>query len=291
VTPATVLPGDAAKETPVAPPGAARPSGGEGRRRAGAGPPPGRSATLLGLFARYARWRLAREFRAVRLSREGARPRLEPGPVLVVLNHPSWWDPIACLALLDRLPGRAHAAPIDAAMLERYRFFRRLGFFPVEAGSARGRAAFLREASALLEDPSAALWITAQGRFSDPRERPPRLRPGVGHLARRLRPGTVLPLALEYPAGEAPRPEARLRLGAPLRVEDGRARSAAGWTAAIEGALAATQDALAAEVLRRDPADTETVVDGSSGQGGIYGAWLVLRRWASGGAVPGEARP
>ena len=57
---------------------------------------------------------------------------------MVVSNHPSWWDPILFM-LLHRaaFDGRPIYGPIDAAMLEKYRFFGRLGAFGVEQGTRR----------------------------------------------------------------------------------------------------------------------------------------------------------
>ena len=71
-------------------------------------------------------------------------------------------------------------------------------------------------AVAWLERPDAALGITPEGRFSDPRERPVRLEPGLAHLARRLDRGVFLPLALEYPFWQERTPEALACFGAPV---------------------------------------------------------------------------
>ncbi len=46
-------------------------------------------------------------------------------------------DPLICLRLAAELfPDRTHYGPIDAQALGRYRFFEKLGFFGVEAGTA-----------------------------------------------------------------------------------------------------------------------------------------------------------
>jgi 1-acyl-sn-glycerol-3-phosphate acyltransferase len=237
------------------------------------------SPLLLSLFSRYAQGYLARHFHAVRLSRAGL-PDPEPlsgRPVIVYLNHPSWWDPLAGMLLALRLfPGRRHYSPIDAAALGKYRFFERLGFFGIEPGTARGARRFLSVAQEILSQPDAMLWITAGGRFADPRERPVRLQSGLGHLASRMREGVLLPLALEYPFWEVRFPEALARFGEPISLGyDGLLPDA--WTAVLEKRLAAAQDALAAEALARDPASFETLLGGSAGVGGVYDAWRRLR--------------
>jgi 1-acyl-sn-glycerol-3-phosphate acyltransferase len=239
-------------------------------------------AWLARWFAWYCRrYPLAKGFHAVRLAR-GGRPRDDGGPLVVVLNHPSWWDPLVCAALAGLFPGRTHYAPIDAAMLAKYGFFRRLGFFGVEQGTPKGARDFLRLGAEALRRPHTALWVTAQGRFTDPRERPVRLRPGVGHLLRQLDGGTVLPLALEYPFWEERYPEALVRFGEPIPVGRGRDLSVDEWVCRLESGLGAAQDALAAAAQTRDPRVFEVLVGGKSGVGGVYDGWRRLRAWLRG---------
>jgi 1-acyl-sn-glycerol-3-phosphate acyltransferase len=243
--------------------------------------PPRRSEFLCRWFAWWARGYLAKHFHAVRLAR-GTRPGVPAdAPLVVVLNHPSWWDPLIGVALSGLFPGRTHYVPMDARMLDRYRLFKKLGFYGVEQGP-RGAAAFLRTTAAILSRPGATVWITAQGRFADPRVRPPGLRPGVGHLVRWLPQGFVLPLALEYPFWEERLPEALARFGAPISVGTGSDLGASGWVERIEAALAETQDALAADALGRDPAAFTTLLTGKAGVGGTYDRWRRLVAWLRG---------
>lgn len=217
-------------------------------------------------------------FRAARLARPGLPPLPEGRPVVVVSNHPSWWDPAFCMVLAPALfPGRTHYAPIEAAMLRRYRFFARLGFFGVEEGRA-GAAAFLRTSEAVLADPSRMLWVTAQGRFSDPRERPLGLRPGVAHLMARITGAVALPLALEYPFWSEKRPEALALLGEPL-VGEG---SAATWAGRLEASLTEACDRLARLATARDPAAFESLLSGRAGVGGVYDLWQHAKAAAQG---------
>jgi hypothetical protein len=64
------------------------------------------------------------------------------------------------------------------------------------------------------------LWLTAQGEFRDVRERPAGLKNGLGALLARVKKGTVLPLALEYPFWSEKKPEAHLAFGTPIIVKD-----------------------------------------------------------------------
>jgi 1-acyl-sn-glycerol-3-phosphate acyltransferase len=237
-----------------------------------------RSPWLVRFFTRHVkRFYLGHNFHAIRLSKSGRPSPAPDGALIVVLNHPSWWDPLVCFVLSELFADRAHFWPMDADALRRYRLFGRLGAFGIEPNSIRGAKEFLRTSSAILAHPRNALWITAQGRFADVRERPPGILPGVAHLARRLERAVILPLAIEYPFWEERYPEALARFGGPIVVERGDERSVEHWRTCIEGALASTQDALASEAQRRDPVAFETLVGGNAGVGGIYDWWRWFR--------------
>ncbi|MFP4144869.1 MAG: lysophospholipid acyltransferase family protein [Phycisphaeraceae bacterium] len=240
---------------------------------------PRRSPWLIRLFAAYVGGYARRHFHAVRVA---GQERLEAvdveGPLVIYLNHPSWWDPLIGLLLARRFfPGRRHYAPIDEAMLSRYRFFDRLGFFGVEPGSMRGGLALLRASEAILGEADTALWLTAQGVFRDPRVRPVALRSGVGHVAARLGAGTVLPVALEYPFWQERLPEALVEVGEPVRVERGSGWSGEQWTRELAGRLEATMDRLAERAIERDAGGFRTLVAGRSGVGGVYDVWRRMR--------------
>jgi 1-acyl-sn-glycerol-3-phosphate acyltransferase len=218
---------------------------------------------------------MGRNFHAVRLSRTGKPPPLNGRPLVVVLNHPSWWDPLLGIVLAERFDGYRHYAPIDASALRRYRLFEPLGFFGVE-DTPEGALAFLRTGSAILSGGHNSLWITAQGRFTDPRERPVRLRRGVGHLVRRLGDAVVLPLAVEYPFWQERFPEALAHFGPPLFVGRGRDLSVKEWMARIEAGLTEAQDELARAASTQDPERFETLGGGAVGVGGPYDLWRRL---------------
>ena len=230
-----------------------------------------RSPRLVRFFTRHVkRFHLARNFHAVRLSRTGRPAPVPDGPLIVVLNHPSWWDPLVGLVLTELFPDRAHYFPMDAHAVQRYRIFQRLGAFGIELGTRRGARAFLRTGRAILARPRTALWITAQGRFADARERPADIQPGVAHLARHLERAVILPLALEYPFWQERCPEALARFGPAIVLERGADRTVAEWRVCIEQSLAGAQDALAVEAQSRDPDVFETLVGGKAAVGSVY---------------------
>lgn len=243
----------------------------------------GRSPRLFRLFRWYARYYAARELHAVRISRTGPVPQLPNGPLIVVLNHAAWWDPLIAIILTGVLPdSRDHYAPIEVVGLAQYPFFSRLGFFGIDTTTRAGAARFLRTGLAILKQPRAMLWITAQGSFVDPRARPTRLRQGIGHLAHRLTEATVLTLALEYPFWNDRCPEVLLRFGQPIPIEDGSSATPREWTSAIERSLEDSQDVLAIEAKGRDPEAFTSLIGGTAGVGGVYDTWRRIRSWLGG---------
>jgi 1-acyl-sn-glycerol-3-phosphate acyltransferase len=245
------------------------------------------SRHLHGWFMWYVRGYLRRHFHAVRLlaGPDGGSPLPEIGaePVILYTNHPGWWDPLVFLSVGERLaPDRLNYGPIDAAALGKYRFLERIGFIGIEPGTWRGSARFLRMVRAAGRRGDVLFWVTAQGRFTDPRVRPTVIRPGIGHAVAAATGGLVVPLAVEYPFWSERCPEALAACGAPLRIADFPGRDADAWTAALAEALEATQDRLAAAAVARDPAAFTTLLAGRVGVGPAYDAWRRVRAWFRG---------
>lgn len=231
------------------------------------------SPYLLAGFRWYVRRYVRRHFSAVRLL--GSAPDLK-GPSLVYLNHASWWDPLICLLLAEHMVPASRSshrayAPIDADALQKYRFFSRIGFFAVKRNSVAGARAFLRTGAAVLADPQATLWVTPQGRFADPRERPIRIEPGIAELALRS-PGTrCFPLAIEYPFWTERTPEALAAFGQPIQAPGGVRK--AEFAAILEAGLTAIMDVLRDAGIERSASRFRIVLSGTSGLGGVYDLW------------------
>jgi 1-acyl-sn-glycerol-3-phosphate acyltransferase len=241
---------------------------------------PKTSPLLLGWFTWYARRYLRRHFHSLRISRSGLAPGFRDQPLVIYSNHASWWDPLVCLVLkAHRFPERQAFTPIDAAALERYGILRRVGFFPVEQRSARGAVQFLRTAAAILKSPRNLLAITPQSRFADVRERPVHFEGGLGLLATRVDDAVFVPFAAEYAFWEERLPEILVRFGDAVVVKNKAPaeESAAEWTKLFEAKMQENQNALAAEVQRRDPEDFQIVLRGGAGQGGVYDWWRSVK--------------
>lgn len=252
---------------------------------------------MVGYFDRF----LRRHLDALRVARWGLPPATDaPGPIVVYLNHPAWWDAAVVILLAGRLyPDHESHAPFDAKMLERYGIFARIGAFAVDLDSARGAAQFLKASRTILM-PGRMMWITAQGRFSDVRERPLGLRGGVARLAEIAPDALFVPLALEYAFWEERGAEAFAAFGPPIRGDDLLALPRPARLARLEADLTATLDRLSADVVARDPGRFTVLTSGAKGIGGVYDSWRRLRSILSGrrfdpahraGPVPGDDRP
>ena len=234
-------------------------------------PLPTRWEWLLWGFRGYVKRYVRKNFHAVRISKTSHALPTDNAPLLMVINHPGWWDPMIGVVLADLFPDTTHYAVTEAVMLKKYRTFNKLGFFGVDNTSLRGAAQFLRTGEAILAEPGRAVWVTAQGEFADVRKRPLALRPGVGHLAARASRGWVLPIALEYSFWNESKPEALVRVGRPLAMGD--KKSAKDWLADIELSLTESLDVLNHETQSRDPEMFFEIFSGSVGVGGIYDAF------------------
>jgi 1-acyl-sn-glycerol-3-phosphate acyltransferase len=234
-----------------------------------------RSPALFALFRLYLHWYFWRRFSGVRLSRSGIPPPYTGRPLVLYTNHPSWWDPALFILTTEKLlPGRPAIGPMDSAELGRYGFFRRMGVFGIDS-SARGAATFLRVSRKALADPKTVMWVTAEGKFTDPRLRPITLRAGIAHLPRHVRDALFIPVAMEYSFWNESRPEALLRVGKP--VEPPAKPGVDAWKDALERALEENVDALAAESMTRDASLFVSLLHGTAGVGGIYDAYRRMR--------------
>ena len=245
---------------------------------------PSISMLLLRMFRRIVRGYFRRGFHGVRV-RGAERLAGIHGPLIVYANHGSWWDPMVCFLLAERLfPRLQHFAPMDERALARYGVLRKLGIFGVETDSARGAVRFLRTGAAVLAG-GGVLWVTPQGKFVDARVRPLVFRPGLAGLATRMAATrgecTVLPLAIEYCFWDERTPECLLEFGKPLVI--GRGETPASLQGRLEAALETVMDGLKECSVQRDAREFTIISVGRVGTGGVYALGqrmkaLLLRR-------------
>jgi 1-acyl-sn-glycerol-3-phosphate acyltransferase len=244
---------------------------------------------LLKGFSAYSRHYVLRHFHAIWILKNGLPPSDISCPVVIYLNHASWWDPLVCLHLARKyFAERRSFAPIDAASLQRYGFFKQLGFYGIEQKSARGAMTFLRTTCTLLGSARNMVWLTPQGRFMDVRQRPLRLQHGLGSLAARLKNVVFVPLAIEYTFWTESRPEILLGFGRSSVPRNAALHRSRDWTEFFSKALEDAQDELAAKSSRRDPADWIVLDKGKSGISAICDSWRWLRSRIHGGGFVRE---
>jgi 1-acyl-sn-glycerol-3-phosphate acyltransferase len=251
------------------------------------------SPRLLRLFSGYSRYYLRRNFHTIRVANDAWIPESDiERPIVIYLNHASWWDPLICLYLARRwLSDRISLAPIDAEMLKQYAFFKHLGFYPVELGTARGARNFLRTTAELLQSEGHVLWLTPQARFVDPRERPIPFRRGLGALASRVEHALYIPMAIDYTFWTEPQPEVLISFGQPVVPEESIISSTSDWTTFFAGALEEAQDDLMEKACRRDSSDWFVLEQGASGINAIYDGWRSLRSRMRGETFAREHQP
>jgi 1-acyl-sn-glycerol-3-phosphate acyltransferase len=243
-------------------------------RQAGPSPVARRSAAIhrfmVSIFRRY----FTRQMNALRVAAWGMPSAPRTSPLIVYSNHPGWWDAAVYILAADRFfPSYESYAPIDAAMLKQYGILGRIGAFGVDLETSRGAAEFMAASAEILASPKRALWVTAQGRFSDVRERPIGLKPGIGRLIEMAPNCTILPLAIEYGFWLERGAEAFIAFGTPLRGEDLIGLSRAQRLKHLERELTSTLDHLSIDVQSRDPALFRPVIEGRAGVGGFYDGW------------------
>ncbi len=239
---------------------------------------PRRSSQLVGWFGWYLEWYLRKNFHSLALHRSPPPNLPADVPVVVYVNHASWWDPLIALWLAKHLmPGRLLFAPFDAEALASYPIFEKLGFFGVDQASRRGAAQFLITSRAILANPGTSIWMTPEGRFCDPRDVSVPFRPGLAHLAEDMHRGVLLPLALEYSFWEERRPEILIKFGNPIDCDDDHVLTKAQWNERLHSALRTTQSELATASIARSTAEFQVLLGGREGVGGIYEGMRKIR--------------
>lgn len=221
-------------------------------------------------FQWYSRRHLRKHFHGLRVCGEEHLQHLPARPVVLCVNHASWWDPIVAAVLAAHyLPSREHFAPIEEEALAKYAFFRRLGFFGVQRNSRPGSVQFLLVSQALLARRHTALWITVQGKFADVRERPFVAARGLSHLALRSE-FLIVPVAIEYSFWEERTPEILVQIG---EVLDTSRSPIPDWQSHIEQTMTGLLDNLSGYSIARRTDNFRNILNGETGTGGIYDLW------------------
>lgn len=238
------------------------------------------SPWLIRLFLWYLRRYIPKHFHAFAINNTEALACVDAhAPLIVFLNHASWWDPLIALTLNDQFfTGRRLYAPIDAVAVEKYPMMQRLGFFPVEQDSIHGAGNFLKAARGILTHPQTSIWMTPEGQFADPRHRTLLFQPGLAHLASKLETGFLVPLAVEYTFWEERLPEVLCRFGEPIAIEAYASQDKEAWSRMLESSLRQQQVELEKLAIARNSDAFRIVLSGGAG---VSLAYDLLRRGKS----------
>lgn len=212
---------------------------------------------------------LQRMFVRVRLREQAGNPCAAGLPLILVANHPSWWDGYLAL-LLARHYGARRYLMMDAAQLKRYGFFAWAGCFGVERADARDVARSIAYAAELLRQAEPTwLWLFPQAEITPARARPLSLHAGAAHIVRRATAGGltvgVLPVAWELVFRGEQHPEVVLLVGDIITFDAERARDVSSVTALLSEALTAIVDAVGSDIARDDFAGYRTILRGRAG--------------------------
>jgi 1-acyl-sn-glycerol-3-phosphate acyltransferase len=201
-------------------------------------------------FSRHAEGRIKATFGRVWVhGLDAAREASRQGPLLLVSNHCSWWDPLVAIHVTERLLAGEGYAMMDAKNLERLPFFSLIGAFGVDLSKPSDGASAIRYAAGLLDKPGRLLWVFPQGRERPSSVRPLDFRPGSGEIARVAKvPGTI-PVGIRYEFGGEERPELWLSFGPSVPWS----KDAKATTAAHERAVTSELDRI--EGALREPTD------------------------------------
>jgi len=202
------------------------------------------------LFRFDARRRLQRTF--ARCLVRGLAPlaqRVAREPVIVVLNHVSFWDGFLLPCLERALCADAYCL-MDRANLERFSFLRFAGAIPLGCGDIRRAQADLEHAARLLDRPGRLLFMFPQGK-QVPAQLPLRFHGGVLRMAE-LSGAAVVPVGLRYEFLEDPKPEIRISVGGAVSLLGTRVQR----KRALESAVRVELDSIDASHLSA-PTSTE----------------------------------
>ncbi len=185
-------------------------------------------------FARQVEGRIRRMFREVRVAGLAETAALlGRGPVLVVSNHTSWWDPMFAILAVWRLWRADGYALMEAKNLRRLPFLGRVGGFGVDREVPGDAEEALRYGAALLDRSGRLVWVFPQGRerpLSEPLEA---FKLGAARLALYARQRAIVPVALRYEFGATEQPVMWVACGAPFAYADDPAVGAAAQHAAV----------------------------------------------------------
>lgn len=169
------------------------------------------------LYWLFARWSLWQAFHRVWLQSHGPLPSPADGPLILYLNHSSWWDGYL-MYVIHRivLRGRFDSYLLmEERQLRAYRFFTWSGAFSINRQDPEDTRRSQAYAVELLRGGRRprALYIFPQGRIVHPDQRPIRTYPGIARIVAQAGPVTLCPVAMRCEFLSQQLPHAFIRIG------------------------------------------------------------------------------
>lgn len=235
------------------------------------------------LLVRYAVWQ---QFDRVWLKVAGALPTPEHGPLIVYLNHSSWWDGYVAAILHREVLRQRFTAYVmmDEQQLKQYRFFSWIGAFSVDRAHPRRAWASVQYIGRLLaERRDHSLWIFPQGELLPNDRRPIAVHAGTARIVRLAGGATLWPVVARFEFRNEQRPEVFIRAGPAHHVPTDYDEKT--LTAEIQQRLTAAADALRDDVCNDTLDDYRELLRGRPGVNRVFDAAMTrlgLRRSAGG---------
>ena len=194
----------------------------------------GRSGPAVAFFRWFSRRKLAGALDGVYVrGLDTLKQSLADGPVIVALNHASWWD-ILLIIWLDGLVDADARAVMDAKNLRKLPYFGLIGAVPLEREDKAQAWRDIAAIAGLLDRENRLVFIYPQGRHRPTGIRPLGLKPGVRVLAAQAQV-PVVPISVQYGFRETEKITATLDIRPPLAPPVDGADPA--WLAQLEAAL------------------------------------------------------
>ncbi len=232
------------------------------------------------LYRLFARWSLWSSFHRVWLQSHGPLPDPAGGPLLLALNHSSWWDGYMMYVIHRMvLRGRFDAHLLmEEKQLKAYRFFTWSGAFSVNRNDAQDAQRSQQYAANLLRGGRRprAIFVFPQGKIVPADRRPLVTYPGVARIVALAGDVRLCPVALRYEFLGQQWPHAFIRIGPSYRPAD--PSDIEGTLAELTARLTEACDALRDDVLALRLERFQPILHGRRGIDQSFDAFLRLVR-------------